>query len=245
MCISPVFLCTVLLLVLCFLTCLWFCVDVTFCFMFYVFFVLCAALCFLTFFFCVAFVCTTPGSNSLYKSYPRLVLSHTCAGECGVCHSGIHKLHTGIFKKKKEKKMKWPDAASSACLMEVGSINLLFGQGLVCTCAGHTNWDVPLSALGLDVRPVLVGCSPLVWTLTSDIFWFHSMTSMSRGLISYLISVQRFVISEDWAAPQGLLQVVCVCEIQRRRETLMCVCVSHSNSVFLVYLHVSWAGQAL
>lgn len=96
MCISPVFLCTVLLLVLCFLTCLWFCVDVTFCFMFYVFFVLCAALCFLTFFFCVAFVCTTPGSNSLYKSYPRLVLSHTCAGECGVCHSGIHKLHTGI-----------------------------------------------------------------------------------------------------------------------------------------------------
>ena len=151
----------------------------------------------------------------------------------------------GNLKKKKEKKMKWPDAASSACLMEVGSINLLFGQGLVCTCAGHTNWDVPLSALGLDVRPVLVGCSPLVWTLTSDIFWFHSMTSMSRGLISYLISVQRFVISEDWAAPQGLLQVVCVCEIQRRRETLMCVCVSHSNSVFLVYLHVSWAGQAL
>lgn len=49
MCISLVFLCTVLLLVLCFFTCLWFCVGVTFCFSFYVFFVLCAAPCFLTF----------------------------------------------------------------------------------------------------------------------------------------------------------------------------------------------------
>lgn len=65
---SLLFMCTVLLLVLCFLTCVWFCVGVTFCFMFYVF-VLCAALYFLTFLFCVAFVCTTPGSNSLHTTY--------------------------------------------------------------------------------------------------------------------------------------------------------------------------------
>ncbi len=44
-------------------------------------FVLCAALLFLTFLFWVAFVCTTPGSNSLHKHYLQLVLSHTGAAE--------------------------------------------------------------------------------------------------------------------------------------------------------------------
>lgn len=81
MCTSLLFLCTVLLLVLCFFTYVWFCVGVTFCFMFCVFLCHVQHSYFLTFFFHVAFVCTTPGSNSLLKHHLRLVLSHTGAEE--------------------------------------------------------------------------------------------------------------------------------------------------------------------
>lgn len=101
----------------------------------------------------------------------------------------------------------------------------LFGLGLVCTCAGHTNWDVPLSAFGLDLGPILVGCRPLVWTLTSDISWYHKVGDFDVFCSHQLISGQRFVISEDWAAPRGLVKIVsvCVCELQRQRETSVCV----------------------
>lgn len=104
MCISLVFLCTVLLLVLCFFTCLWFCVGVTFCFTFYVFFVLCAAPCFLTFFLCSLCVHHTWVKQPVQK-LRTACLTPTRAEKCGVCHSGIHKLHKGITKKK-EKEMK-------------------------------------------------------------------------------------------------------------------------------------------
>lgn len=49
-----------------------------------------------------------------------------------------------------------------------------------------------------------------LWPVTSfDSTQF--VTSWSLGVISGLISIQRFVVSEDWTAPRGLLQIVSVC----------------------------------
>lgn len=96
---------------------------------------------------------------------------------------------------------------------------MLFGQGLVCTCAGHTIWDVPLSALGLDFGAILVGCSPLDWTLKSFEFHLVSDVSSATQLTSKDLLYQR---TEQ--PPEDFCRLyICVCELQRRRETLVCV----------------------
>lgn len=165
----------------------------------------------------------------------QLVLSHTGAEEL---------LFVILAKTNCTRVKQWnePMWCSKPCLSDGSG---LFGLGLVCTCAGHTNWDVPLSAFGLDLGPILVGCRPLVWTLTSDISWYHKVGDFDVFCSHQLISGQRFVISEDWAAPRGLVKIVsvCVCVSYRDREKRQCV--SHSSSLFLVYLHVSWVGRAL
>lgn len=108
--------------------------------------------------------------------------------------------------------------------------SFLFGQGLVRTCAGHTGWDVPLSAFGLDL------------SLVPILFWFHKVCDLDVFWSHQLISEQRLVKSEDWAA-RGLLQIVSVCVSYRNRERRSCL--SYSGSLFLVFLHVSWTGWAL
>lgn len=148
--------------------------------------------------------------------------------------------------------MNWnfPDLMHRPCFGSHSGMNKyqknVFGQGLVCsTCAAHTNWATILSSLSLDLSPVLVGCSPLVWTLTSDnIFWCHSLW-LGLIVIHKPNTIHLYQRTEQlpWDL-QYAVYTACVC-VRVHACVWACVCgrALYRQVVFLVYLHVGWAGQ--
>lgn len=189
--------CTLPLPVLCFLTCVWFCVGVTFCFMLRVFscrvphsiplafFLSCSS--------CLPHLGQRAFTNtSCWLFYP------TPSGHLGNCirvkwikRADPMQRNLPIWR------FKWD---------ETKSYKSLFGQGLVCTCAGHTNCDVPLSSWSLS------------WL--AAVLWFelwHPL--MTHGLISF----QRLVVSEDWAASEDFCRLFpCVWVTETESNRYVC-----------------------
>lgn len=175
---------TVLLLVLCFLTCSWFCVGVTFRFTFLVF-LSCLPHCSLPLFFLVVSVCTTPGSNLPLTNPHSLFYPTQVQKNCIACHCSQGKLYT-----------QWNQLEmNKQCLFDGSGIKLKAKNPsdlakVWSVYVQDTTRDVPFSAFGLDLGSVLAGCCPLFWTLTYDIFWYHKDWDLDVFCSFELISTQ-------------------------------------------------------
>lgn len=123
--------------------------------------------------------------------------------------------------------MNLPDAANPACLMEVGwnrkqKIVVIWPRSGLYMCRTHQLRCSTLSSWsGFQPSPGWLQSSGV----TSDIFWFHKVLDLDISWSLQLLNKHpKICYIRGLSSPPGTLaDCICVRELQRQRETLVCV----------------------